>query len=196
MSLIEHRVQRSSAGKTSKFADFSLVSFPTAKKHSIIKTSLINIDPLSPIGAQEGTIKAYGKRKDLLIIKSGKLLALLKLFILLLLPFIKGSRTEVNEAASRFSKESGSEEIVIPQKEFNSFHAEDSRSCDEADSDIDEPATNDLTSSKRSVRSQESLNLSNMIPTPNKWKPRTSQDRTASIGNLNSYTSSCFILNR
>ncbi len=67
------RPQRINAGQTSKYADYSVVSFPQLKKHSIIKTSLINIDPLSPAGTQAGNIKAYGERKKLLIIKSGKI---------------------------------------------------------------------------------------------------------------------------
>ncbi len=72
METLTQRPQRTTAGKTSKFADFSVVSFPQLKKHSIIQTSLINIDPLSSPGAQSGNIKAYGERKKLLIIKTGK----------------------------------------------------------------------------------------------------------------------------
>jgi hypothetical protein len=34
-------------GKTSKYADYSVVSFSQLKKHSINKSSLINIDPLA-----------------------------------------------------------------------------------------------------------------------------------------------------
>ena len=40
-----------------------IVSFPQLKKHSIIRISLINADSLSPVGAQAGSIKAYGERK-------------------------------------------------------------------------------------------------------------------------------------
>jgi hypothetical protein len=72
METLTQRPQRTTAGKTSKFADFSVVSFPQLKKHSIIQTSLINIDPLSSPGAQSGNIKAYGERKKLLIIKTGR----------------------------------------------------------------------------------------------------------------------------
>ena len=71
MAPLTHRPQRSTAGKTSKYADFSVVSFPQLKKHSIIKSSLINIDPLSPAGTQSGNIKAFGERKKLLVIKTG-----------------------------------------------------------------------------------------------------------------------------
>lgn len=71
MSTLQQRPQRTTAGKTSKFTDYSVVSFPQLKKHSIIKTSLINIDPLSPASAPVGNIKAYGERKKLLLIKTG-----------------------------------------------------------------------------------------------------------------------------
>ena len=71
MASPSHRPQRKTAGKTSKFTDYSLVSFPQLKKHSIIKTSLINIDPLSPLGSQAGNIKAFGERKKLVVIKTG-----------------------------------------------------------------------------------------------------------------------------
>jgi hypothetical protein len=71
MTTFTQRPQRANAGKTSKYSDYSVVSFPQLKKHSIIKSSLINIDPLSPIGAQSGSIKAFGDRKKLMIIKTG-----------------------------------------------------------------------------------------------------------------------------
>ncbi|CAF1485743.1 unnamed protein product, partial [Rotaria sordida] len=92
------RPQRTTAGKTSKYADFSVVSLPQLKKHAIIKTSLINIDPLSPAGAQSGNIKAFGGRKKLMVIKTG-------------------THQEMEEVSSRFSKEAGSEEIFIPEHE-------------------------------------------------------------------------------
>ncbi|CAF1239252.1 unnamed protein product [Adineta ricciae] len=98
MTTTTPRPQRTTAGHTSKYADYSVVSFPQLKKHSIIKTSLINIDPLSPAGTQVGNIKAYGDRKKLMIIKTG-------------------TRQEMEEISSRFSKEAGSEEIAIPERE-------------------------------------------------------------------------------
>ncbi len=67
------RPQRTTAGQTSKYAGYSVVSFPQLRKHSIVKTFLINIDPLSPVGAQVGNIKAYGERKKLIIIKTGEI---------------------------------------------------------------------------------------------------------------------------
>lgn len=65
------RPQRTTAEKTSKYADFAVVSFPQLRKHSTIKSSLINIDPLSSAGTQSGNIKAFGERKKLLVIKTG-----------------------------------------------------------------------------------------------------------------------------
>jgi hypothetical protein len=73
MTSTANRPHRATAGKTTKFSDFSVVSFPQLKKHSIVKTSLINIDPLNPLGAQVGNIKAYGERKKLMVIKTGKI---------------------------------------------------------------------------------------------------------------------------
>ena len=72
MTTLTQRSQRITAGKTSKYAEFSLVSFPQSKKHCIIKTSLINIDSLSPLDVQSGNINAYGERKKLVIIKTCK----------------------------------------------------------------------------------------------------------------------------
>ncbi|CAF2605787.1 unnamed protein product [Rotaria sp. Silwood2] len=108
VSPLSQRPQRTTAGQTSKYTDFSVVSFPQLKKHSIIKTSLINIDPLSPLGAQSGNIKAYGERKKLMIVKTG-------------------TRQEMEEVSSRFSKESGSEEIVIPERQCESPPINDTR---------------------------------------------------------------------
>jgi hypothetical protein len=73
MTTFTPRPQRAGAGKTSKYADFSVVSFPQLNKHSIIKSSLINIDPLSPAGTQSGNIKAFGERKKLMVIKTGEI---------------------------------------------------------------------------------------------------------------------------
>ncbi|CAF4503456.1 unnamed protein product [Rotaria socialis] len=107
MDTLTQRPARTTAGKTSKYADFSVVSFPQLKKHSIVKASLINFDPLSPFGVQAGNIKAYGERKKLLVIKTG-------------------SHQEMEEISSRFSKESGSEEIFIPEHECE-YHPQDLR---------------------------------------------------------------------
>ncbi|CAF1563842.1 unnamed protein product, partial [Adineta ricciae] len=52
MDTLTQRPARTTAGKTSKYADFSVVSFPQLKKHSIVKASLINFDPLSTFGVQ------------------------------------------------------------------------------------------------------------------------------------------------
>jgi len=71
MTTITSRPQRTTAGHTSKYADYSVVSFPQLKKHSIIKTSLINFNPFSPDGTQMGNIKAYGERQKLTVIKTG-----------------------------------------------------------------------------------------------------------------------------
>ncbi|CAF4253996.1 unnamed protein product, partial [Rotaria sordida] len=75
-----------------------LVSFPQPKKHWIIKTSLINIDLLSSLSVQGGNIKAYDERKKLMVLKTG-------------------NHQEMKEVSNRFSKDSGGEEIVIPQHE-------------------------------------------------------------------------------
>ncbi|CAF1473769.1 unnamed protein product, partial [Rotaria sordida] len=69
------------------------------KKHWIIKTSLINIDLLSSLGVQGGNIKAYDERKKLMVLKTG-------------------NHQEMKEVSNRFSKDSGGEEIVIPEHEF------------------------------------------------------------------------------
>ncbi|CAF3371365.1 unnamed protein product [Rotaria sp. Silwood2] len=110
MDTLTQRPQRTTAGRTSKYADFSVVSFPQLKKHAIIKASLINFDPLSPLGVQAG------------------------------------SHQEMEEVSSRFSKESGSEEIFIPEHECE-YHPQDLReqTMDDDlnfDDDIYTPTTN------------------------------------------------------
>ncbi|CAF4757831.1 unnamed protein product [Rotaria sp. Silwood1] len=128
MDTLTQRSQRTTAGRTSKYADFSVVSFPQLKKHAIVKASLINFYPLScPLGVQAGNIKAHGERKKLLVIKTG-------------------SHQEIEEVSSRFSKESGSEEIFIPDHECE-YHPQDL--CEQTmdddlnfDDDIYTPTTN------------------------------------------------------
>ncbi|CAF1153017.1 unnamed protein product [Rotaria sordida] len=72
------------------------------KKRWIIKTSLINIDLLSSLGVQGGNIKTYDERKKLMVLKTG-------------------NHQEMKEVSNRFSKDSGGEEIVIPEHEFEAL---------------------------------------------------------------------------
>ena len=55
--------QPTTAGATSKFADFSVVSFPQLKRRSIVKASLMNIDLLSAPDSQSGNIKLMENEK-------------------------------------------------------------------------------------------------------------------------------------
>ncbi|CAF2846963.1 unnamed protein product [Rotaria sp. Silwood2] len=116
MATFTERPHRTTAGQTSKYSDFSVVSFPQLQKHSIIKTSLINVDPLSAPGVQSGNIKAYGDRKKLIIIKTGEIDFSLCIFKIISTSS-SGTRQEMEEVSSRFSKESGSEEIVIAERQ-------------------------------------------------------------------------------
>ena len=112
-----HRPQRTTAGKTSKFADYAVVSFPQLKKHAIIKSSLINIDPLSPAGNQSGNIKAFGERKKLTVIKIGMFDFFSRRELENVEIYFSGTHQEMEEVSSRFSKDAGSEEIFIPENE-------------------------------------------------------------------------------
>ncbi|CAF4047187.1 unnamed protein product [Rotaria magnacalcarata] len=156
VSPVTPRPQRTTAGQTYKYTDFSVLSFPQLKKHSIIKTSLINIDPLSPIGAQSGNIKAYGERKKLVVLKTG-------------------TRQQMEEVSTRFSKESGSEEIAIPERQCDS--PLDNGSCyqkmnERMDEDYDE-CTPTVHHAKNIA--QEILNIEQML---------TNRPKTSAVPNL------------
>jgi hypothetical protein len=161
------RPQRTTAGQTSKYADYSVVSFPQLKKHSIIKTSLINIDPLSPAGAQAGNIKAYGERKKLMIIKTGKINFYL-FQVEKILSYILGTRQEMEEISSRFSKEAGSEEIVIPERECEYSFTHDIRQ-QPMDEDIDD---DEYTPSTHQTKKT----IQPTVPSEHKQTTRTTTD--------------------
>ncbi|CAF4406757.1 unnamed protein product, partial [Rotaria magnacalcarata] len=156
VSPVTPRPQRTTAGQTYKYTDFSVLSFPQLKKHSIIKTSLINIDPLSPIGAQSGNIKAYGERKKLVVLKTG-------------------TRQQMEEVSTRFFKESGSEEIAIPERQCGS--PLDNGSCyqkmnERMDEDYDE-CTPTVHHAKKIA--QEISNIEQML---------TNRPKTSAVPNL------------
>ncbi|CAF1553491.1 unnamed protein product [Didymodactylos carnosus] len=97
-TLTSGRSKRSTAGKNSKYDErnYMLVSFPKLKKHAMVPSLLVNVDPLDK---QNGNIKTNGTRKPLRIICAG-------------------SKSEVAERKTRFEQTTESEEVIINQDDY------------------------------------------------------------------------------
>jgi hypothetical protein len=73
-----HRQRRVNAGVNNRYDEhtYCLVSFPDHRKHALVPSSVVNIDPIDDRAA---SIKIRGIRRDIYIVGSGKFVLLINL---------------------------------------------------------------------------------------------------------------------